>query len=173
MAKLHLLSLVTTAVVFAAPASQAAEAGDPALGFHIINKQTNKCMHVHGGSRSDGGRITQWQCLYQSNVTWEIVRYSASNYGVYQLRAKNSGKCAATYPDNDVKQKTCANTADLSWELQHVGSGFFHLVSRQNQKCVAVKGGATADGTNIELATCAMDRNQLWQIKLVETPTLR
>lgn len=173
MAKLQIVSLMAVAGMLAAPASQAAEVGDPALGFHIINKQTNKCMHVHGGSRSDGGRITQWQCLYQSNVTWEIVRFNASNYGVYQLRAKNSAKCAANFPGDDVKQKTCADSAELSWELRHVGSGFFQIASRQGGKCVAVKGGAAADGTNIELATCAMDRNQLWQIKLVETPTLR
>lgn len=172
MAKLHLFSIIGLAGMTMAAAAQADAVGDPALGFHIINKQTAKCMHVHGGSTANGGNITQWQCLYQANVTWEIVRYSAGNYGVYQLRAKNSGKCARSFSDNNVKQQTCSNADDLSWEIKHVGSGYFQIMSRKSKKCVAVKDGATADGTNIELATCTMDRNQLWQIKLVETPKL-
>lgn len=40
--------------------------------YNIVNKATGKCMQVDGAARTDGARISQWDCVDQDNVKWSL-----------------------------------------------------------------------------------------------------
>ena len=45
--------------------------------YFIINKASNKCLQVNGGSQDNGAAISQWDCVDQPNVKWKIPLYVA------------------------------------------------------------------------------------------------
>jgi hypothetical protein len=45
--------------------------------YFIINKASNKCLQVNGGSLDNGATISQWECVDQPNVKWKIPLYVA------------------------------------------------------------------------------------------------
>ena len=47
--------------------------------YKIINKATNKCMQVNGASNDDGATISQWDCVDQPNVYWQIPPVSRTD----------------------------------------------------------------------------------------------
>jgi hypothetical protein len=45
--------------------------------YFIINKASNKCMQVNGGSQDNGAAISQWDCVDQPNVKWKMPLFVA------------------------------------------------------------------------------------------------
>ena len=41
--------------------------------YYIVNRVSDKCMHVLGGKNDDGALITQWACVNQPNVKWMVI----------------------------------------------------------------------------------------------------
>jgi hypothetical protein len=42
-------------------------------GYVKLRSGNGACLHQHGAEMGNGGRITMWDCVNQSNVMWKIL----------------------------------------------------------------------------------------------------
>jgi hypothetical protein len=40
--------------------------------YYIVAKHSGKCLHQHGGTQGNGDPITQWDCVNEPNVLWQL-----------------------------------------------------------------------------------------------------
>src|SRR5262249_3731310 len=58
--------------------------------FDIQARHSGKCLDVPGGSRADGTRVQQWECLEVPNQHWQFI---AVEKGWVKIVNVHSGKC--------------------------------------------------------------------------------
>lgn len=86
--------------------------------YHLVSRNSGKCLDVSGVSTADGAQVIQWPCSTGTNQQWQLV---AAGTG-YQLRARHSGKCAGVAGSSAtdgalVQQQTCTSVASQAWTL--------------------------------------------------------
>jgi hypothetical protein len=57
--------------------------------YHLVNQRSFKCMDVHNGDKSDGGRVQQWACSSTSGQNWKtrtVDPFTGGQAVVSQLR---------------------------------------------------------------------------------------
>jgi hypothetical protein len=169
----RLLSLCLTNVFFLALMTAGIAFANEDFQYHIINKNSDKCLTVKKASTSNGADIIQWTCYDQPNNLFGIETVE-NGFGVYYFRADISNKCAvvkraSTSNGADIIQWTCHDQPNTLWELDEDGdTGYFQIVSRVSGKCMTVKGASKNNGADIIQTTCQNQANQLWKIRLRE-----
>lgn len=148
----------------------AAEAWVPVTYYYIRAKHSDKCLHQHGGTLTNGGAITQWDCIDQGNVQWRIEPSPTPGY--YFIKARHSDKCAhqhgGTYGNGDpITQWDCVNQGNLKWRIKHVGNNYYHIQVQHSGKCMHVHGGGWGNGDAITQWTCINQPNVLWTFEAV------
>ena len=139
--------------------------------FYFIHaKNSDKCMHVHGGCSDSGDNISQWTCDESKyNTQWELEPvYSWNDTWVY-IKARNSGLClsvAKSYGDKaNITQQPCSySDYTTHWKIEESSNkdGYYRIVSRYSDKCAHVHGGGSNNGASITQYRCLDLPNILW-----------
>lgn len=154
-----------SATVFAEPVSEGT--------FYLKAQHSGKCAHQHGASQTDGGAVTQWDCVDQPNVRLEKMPLGS---GYFSLRFQHSGKCLALKtPDrvNDVPliQETCTydGKPTQTW-LQLPGEGKFIKLQASNEYCLHQQGATLNNGDPITGWECVDQPNVRWEMVAYVSP---
>lgn len=144
--------------------------------FYFIHaKNSDKCMHVHGGCSDAGDNISQWTCdedKYNTQWEFEKVHYWSDTW-VY-IKARNSGLClsvAKSYNDKaNITQQPCDYyDYTTQWKFVELANqdGYYRIVNRYSDKCAHVHGGGTNNGASITQYRCLDYPNILWWFERV------
>lgn len=112
-----------------------------------------QCVDISGGSSADGTALELWHCTGGNNQNW-VHAADGSLHAQF--------KCmTATGTDNGaaVTLSTCDGSAGQQWTAD---SGT--LVNPASGRCLDAAGGASADGTGLELWDCTGAANQQWAL---------
>jgi hemolysin len=132
---------------------------DMMLTSRLNNK---KCLDVRGGNMAHGTNIQLWNCNQSAlQQKWKF------DYGVLR-NVKNSGKCLTVnangngvfHSGNNVYLADCNGRA--AGQLWFESSDGTIRVSKDRSKCLDIKGGKLANGTNIQIWTCNGSNAQKW-----------
>ena len=138
---------------------------------YLVNKNSKKCLHQHGGINSNGAPITQWDCINQSNVKLEKI---PANNGSFFLRFAHSGKCVHLHQASNknsvpITQWECIDQANVKWREEPLGNGYSYIRSEQTDKCLHQHGGTNKNGGAITQWDCVNQPNVQW--KFVSAPS--
>lgn len=141
--------------------------------FTLINRGTNKCVEVVGGSLSDNAPLVENDCLANNtdpNQNWLPVSVGG---GFYNLRNVNSNLCldfARPVLTQTVKHHTCGSDLSEKWQLVVSPSvpGYLTVVSANHSGghtfCLDLRDGNPANGTTVQIYDClGAVNNQLWR----------
>jgi hypothetical protein len=133
--------------------------------YYIRAKHSDKCLHQHGGTFGNGDPITQWDCVDEYNVQWELE--PSPEHGYYFIKTRHSGKCAhqhgATYANGDrITQWDCINEGNVKWRLIPAPHDYFFIQVQHSGKCLHVHGGGWENGAPITQWDCINQPNVLW-----------
>jgi len=131
--------------------------------FKIIFVHSNKCVHVFGGGRANGTKISQWEFVNQANLKWSfhpepayqgpaqgVDPWTAARHGM-KLFVRGAdggnmhlhgGKAADNAP---ITIYETLNQPNLMWTIQHSPHGGFWICSVTDQNFVVHQFGATND----------------------------
>jgi hypothetical protein len=135
-------------------------------GKYIVAQHSGKCMHVPGGSNVNGTQLTQWDCIPQGNVKWEIFPIGG---GLNEIRSLGTGKCAQVHGGGNengglITQWDCVNQPNVHWQLVPTGDGYYHIKNAQSDKCLHVHGGGNRNGALLTQWDCIQQGNVKWKI---------
>lgn len=143
------------APVTAAPATTPKTLGPVSIGLSNSSGAlqssvgTNECLDVPGASHTNGTKVEIWTCNGATNQHW--TRAASGELEVYSPDTK----CLATNGTAAVID-ACAGQ---QWTFNPDGT-----VSTGGQ-CLEVPGGATADGTFLDVGPCTGAANQRWSFR--------
>ena len=135
--------------------------------YYVRAKHSNKCLHQQGAVDTDGAPLTQWDCVNQPNVQWQVVRSPEDGY--YYIKARHSGKCVhqqASVFDNGgpITQWTCVNQPNVKWRLRSAPDGYLYIQAQHSGKCLHVQGGGYGNGDPITQWDCVDQGNVQWKL---------
>lgn len=111
---------------------------------------TGKCLHVDGDLSNFPANIVIADCNNSPNQIW---RFDEQGRFVNQ-----SGACATVHGDGNIVAAACGEGADFNWQ-----PGANGLITHQaSGQCIAVHGDPNAAASNVALAGCAENPNQVW-----------
>jgi hypothetical protein len=163
---------------FAGSTSNASEGGFIVKdGYRIVNKNSGKCLDVLEGSKENGARLQQWECLDPKSIQNQVYTLRPGN-GSYELIARHSGRCvdvvnADTANGAGLQQWTCNGFAQQKWTGVAAGE-YINFVAKHSGKCMDVTGAGTGNGTLIQQWDCNGSAQQKWYLQSVDsapTPT--
>jgi len=131
----------------------------------IINKNSSKCLDASYNEMRNGSMLIQKSCSSGDTTKWNKKQSSPmSSYFIFY------NKKAKLYLNQDYNGKAIIynkKDSDSSlWQLIPKGSGYHHLKSRYDGKCLAVKNASTYNYSGIVLKTCSNnDNSMLWKIQ--------
>ncbi|MFF4509048.1 RICIN domain-containing protein [Streptomyces sp. NPDC001401] len=154
-----------------AAAAQGAKAAENALRFPgtyrwLPEHFSGPCITAHGGVRK-GAKVDQYRCVGAQNQKWYVEALDI--YNAYRIHpAQNMGLCV------DIPGNYRKGTQPILWNcngrtnqsfLFHCASGQRHCQiwpysGDHHDKCLAVKGGKTANNTPLILWRCNGARDQ-------------
>jgi hypothetical protein len=150
---------------------------EPGRKYKLQPTHSDKCADITGNSLDNGALLRQWSCTTGTNQQFLVERIGASPY--FHLKVVRSGKCLDvknwnTADNVQLQQYTCANLGatqpNQQFRLDYVeGAGLDVVVQPvvvHSDKCLAVTGAATADGTAIVQSTCAAVAHQRYFLRL-------
>ena len=158
-----LIPALFAAVSFSTYSSANAESR---ISVFLVAQHSNKCAQVHGGGMENGAAITQWDCVNQPNVIWDVILKSTAA-GTYILKAHNSNKCAQVNDESlsngaVISQWDCVKQANVRWMLVDAGGGAFYIKNQESEKCMQVNGGSFDNGAAITQWDCVDQPNVKW-----------
>ncbi len=154
---MYKLSIALTHCLFLAAsfglASRAANADEL---WWVQAKHSGKCMSVDEGSFKDNAKISQWDCINQTNVK---VRKMPRPNGTFALQFEHSNKCAqvngASHDDDAlVTQWECLGLPNVAWREQPAADGYSFIVNVESGKCLHQHGGTQGNGDLITQWGC-------------------
>ncbi|MBL7814374.1 MAG: RICIN domain-containing protein [Saprospiraceae bacterium] len=140
--------------------------------YRIINKKSGKAVDVSGAGTNNDCPVIQWTYNAQANQQW---RFFSLGSGYFKVMARHSSKYLACHYTSDaskVYQYDYYSGGYKDWKVECVGTtGFYRLVHRASGKVLDVTGGATTDGTKLQIYTWNGSDAQLFKIEEVTTAT--
>jgi hypothetical protein len=140
--------------------------------IYIKAQHSGKCLHIpasSGNSFANGIQLTQWQCIPQRNVQWELENVGAPEQPVYRIKSISTGKCAQVNGGSKangavISQWDCVKQPNVHWVLQPVGDNFVNIVNLQTNKCLQVDGLSQSNNAPISQWDCVDQPNVKWKI---------
>jgi hypothetical protein len=135
-------------------------------------KHSNKCLHVNGDQGlGNGVPVTQWQCVNQNNVKWQLVPVPGE-VGYYFFKVKFSDKCAQVNGLSQqngaaITQWDCVNQDNVKWRLAPAGDGYYYLIAKHSNKCLQVNELSQANGAPITQWDCVDQPNVQWKLQSI------
>jgi hypothetical protein len=107
----------------------------------LLNKDSGKCMDVHGFAKSDGIEIIQWPYHGGSNQLWSLEKLAED---WFKITSKNSGKClqvrdASLEENAPVEQGSYSGEPHQQWSFTLFPGGTYQVRVKHSGKCLAVE----------------------------------
>ncbi len=139
---------------------------------YIQAQHSGKCLHVPRSGTNNGLQLTQWSCIPQANVQWQIQR--VGNSGEFKIKSASTGKCAQVNNGSSangavISQWDCVDQANVLWVSRPLEDGFSHIINSQTGKCLHVNGGTQNNNAPITQWDCIDQGNVKW--KFVRNPS--
>ncbi|WP_435821241.1 poly(ethylene terephthalate) hydrolase family protein [Micromonospora lupini] len=135
------------------PTPTASPTVPPTSASQIIGTQSGRCVDVPNAARTNGTRVTLYDCNKQINQAWT---YTANKqlqvYGTMCLDAAGTGNGAA------VQIYTCHGQTNQQWNVNSNGT----ISSVQSGRCLDV--WSTSNGAQIQLYDCHGQTNQQFRL---------
>ncbi|WP_039906502.1 ricin-type beta-trefoil lectin domain protein [Micromonospora lupini] len=135
------------------PTPTASPTVPPTSASQIVGTQSGRCVDVPNASRTNGTRVTLYDCNRQINQTWT---YTANKqlqvYGTMCLDAAGTGNGAA------VQIYNCHGQTNQQWNVNSNGT----ISSVQSGRCLDV--WSTSNGAQIQLYDCHGQPNQQFRL---------
>ncbi len=139
----------------------------PVGTFYLKAQHSGKCVHQHGGTFEEGGKVTQWECIDQPNVRIEKLPVGGP---YFMLRFQHSGKCLTVKGEGrsngtPIIQQTCHYDGPIgqTWE-QVAGEGKYIKLQSQTGLCLHQHGQTTSNGDPITGWECVDQPNVRWEL---------
>jgi hypothetical protein len=138
--------------------------------FEIAARHSGKCLDVDHGSREDGARVQQWQCLGVPNQRWQFL---AVEQGWVRIVSVNSDKCLEVTDGsraNGARIRQWADTGEAyqHWALAAVGGGWYKITNRATGRCLDVGYASQDDGAYVHQWDYTGVPNQQWRLTPVD-----
>jgi len=163
---LTLLAGMTTVTATAEPAAAAA-----AFTSTMIGQGSGSCADVPNGSTTNGTQLQLYSCWGGTNQNFGFtpVTGTAGQYNVRTVAASCLDVSGSSTADNaSVVQWTCHANNNQRFRLQPVAvsgaTNTFNLVAVHSGKCVAPRGDATANTTQLVQLPCSAATSRVWRI---------
>ncbi|QRN94368.1 RICIN domain-containing protein [Archangium violaceum] len=141
--------------------------------FRLQNRHSGKALDVASCGTASGTDIRQWGWLGNNCQQWRL-----QPVGNLAIVSAQSGKVldvanCSTASGSDVRQWPWLNTACQKWTFKHTDNGFYQIVpTHAASTCLAVSGGSTADGANIDQGSCSGTQSQ-WRVDFLADGAVR
>jgi hypothetical protein len=124
----------------------------------VVNVASGTCLDATGQSYANGTPLELWTCTGGANQHW--ARRNAAG----PLRGQDSGRCVdvpAASRDDGAQPALwdCFGSDNQTWTSD--GS---NQLTVYDTKCLGLIGGATADGTGVEIRSCGAGNTQQWRV---------
>jgi hypothetical protein len=146
---------------FALPAANSAFAltNSTHAAARLTGTGSGKCADVSGGTFASGDKIELNTCASSAGQAWA--------YNSDGELTTDSGKYCLTAPGNAaagarLQLSACANTSAQEWTFSINHSLVSETPGGAFSLCAEVAGAGTANGTPLDLGTCAGQTNQKW-----------
>jgi hypothetical protein len=135
--------------------------------YHIVAKNSGKCLDVAGAGMGNSDNVQQWECHDGRNQLWKLT-LKGGDY--YLVTAGHSGKCLdvsgiSKASGANVFQWDCHGGDNQLWQMIPQGGDFYLLVAKHSGKCLDVSSVSNANGANIQQWDCHYGDNQLWKLR--------
>ncbi|MFE8950150.1 ricin-type beta-trefoil lectin domain protein [Streptomyces sp. NPDC007856] len=143
----------STAVASAASSRPATNPQVSAPGVNVFSHASHRCIDVVGGRAAQGARLMIWDCKDAPSQHWEFTNGSMRALGMCVQLAGGS-----TDEGTDLVLSRCDGSPAQQFSL----NPRHDLVSLLADKCADVRDDGRANGTRIQLWSCAGTDNQKW-----------
>jgi O-glycosyl hydrolase len=125
----------------------------------VVNGASGTCLDATGQATAPGTALELWGCNGGPNQLWDRGDTTAL------LRGRQSGRCVdvpALSQDDGTRPALwdCNGGANQLWT-----STATNQLTVYGTKCLGTVGGATADGTGVEIRTCSGTATQQWRVR--------
>jgi hypothetical protein len=142
----------------------------PTSWYTVANKANGKCVDARAAGVANGTVIQQYSC----NATQaQQFQFQPTSGGFTRVNNRNDATkvidvTGVSAADNAGLQLwTYSNGNNQQWQALSEGGGYFHLISRFSNKCLAVPGGSTADSTQLVQLACDGSGSQSFRLTAV------
>jgi hypothetical protein len=133
----------------------------------IISRHSNKSADIANATKTDGGKLIQWDAHGGAN---QKFKFTAVGPNTYTITPVHSGKCLDAYANGNengtrVVQWTCHGGSNQQWVVEDAGNGFYFIKNVSNGLYLDVKGNSTSNGGDIHLWEKHGGLNQQWSLE--------
>ncbi|WP_158277937.1 RICIN domain-containing protein [Pseudosporangium ferrugineum] len=152
------VTTITTVSASSTPATPKA-AADYA---RLINKGSEKCMNIPGGSTAPGVGVTQFTCGSWNDHYWY---FDELDTGVYWIRNRGTGLClsvASQSRGEQLAQRPCTQLEARAWRFNIASDGRFQMINYSTGMCIGVAGGSKLDNAAVIQWPCGSWADHWW-----------
>jgi GH25 family lysozyme M1 (1,4-beta-N-acetylmuramidase) len=124
----------------------------------VSSQLPGMCMDDRGSAVANGTPVDMWSCNGGAAQQWTTRPDGTVRVHGKCLDVQDGGTASGT----PVELWSCNGSGAQQWRLVPGGGGV-SLVNPQSSLCLADPGNATADGTGLQIATCADPAGQTWR----------
>ncbi|SNC66953.1 Outer membrane protein OmpA [Hymenobacter gelipurpurascens] len=147
--------------------AQSAFTPDEYAWYGVIPRSSGRSLDVANSSPESAAVTVQWEFTHSNSQQWKFVR-AAPGSDFYRIEARHSGKCLTLEkPDENapVVQRPWTGSFYQQWKLVPSGPlGSFMLISRGNDKCLALAAADKFNGTPIVGQRVQNRATQQWKL---------
>jgi hypothetical protein len=133
--------------------------------YHIVSKNSGKCLEVAGLDLEDRGTVHQWSVHGGDNQKW---LFASDDDGFYEVIAKHSGLCL-TNAQNSTEDGASVhlfarhNGNNQKWKIEDADDGCAYIISKIGGLCLDATWDKE-DGTSLILWSKHGGVNQKWRV---------
>ncbi len=130
----------------------------------IKSQHSQLCLDVMAELKTDGAKLSQWNCHYGNNQVFNLKQVS----GGHQIIAVHSGKCLTLSSVNDgqvLVHNTCNGGGGQTFKLSRMADGLYEIRSGLSGKCLDINQASTAPGAAIIQYACHGGANQRFKLE--------
>ena len=162
-----------SSVSTSASASSSSSAIDSSAWYEVVNENSGSCADDTAFGTTNGTVLQQWSCGGANNQQWQFTPTSNGYYTVLSREAASenevwdvTGGTSATASGTGVQLWSNGGGTNQQWEPVATSGGYYTLQARNSGLCLTVPSSSTANGVQLQVATC--DGTSAQAFKLVE-----
>ena len=129
----------------------------------LVNKGSEKCMNIPGGSTVKGEAVTQFTCGTWRDHYWTFDQFVNSSF--YWIRNANSNLCLSVTSESrgeQLAQRPCTDDQKRAWRFNIFPDGRFQMINEWTGMCIGVAGGSQLDNAAVIQWPCGSWADHWW-----------
>jgi hypothetical protein len=156
------IALSVTTIATGNASSTTATPKAAAVFARLVNKGSEKCMNIPGGSTAEGAGVTQFTCGTWNDHYWS---FDEINTNLYWIRNGNSNLCLSITSESrgeQLAQRTCIADHKRAWRFNIFPDGRFQMINSFTGMCIGVAGGSTLNNAAVIQWPCGAWADHAW-----------